>query len=172
MLINGAGGSIGTFGVQLAKLYGAHVTAVDSADKLEMLRALGADRVIDYSEQDFTRLGERYEVIFDVVGKSAYSACLRILEPGGRYLLANPRLHHMIRAPLSSMRTGKKVIIATTGQTSEDLVYLKELIEAGQLVTVIDRSYPLEQMAEAHRYVETGRKKGHVVIGVAQEACP
>jgi NADPH:quinone reductase-like Zn-dependent oxidoreductase len=136
VLINGAGGSIGTFGVQLAKYYGAEVTAVDGSRKLDMLRSIGADRVIDYTQTDFTRSGETYDVIFDVIGKSSYTESMRSLEPNGRYVLAN-------------------------------LLFLKGLVEAGVIRTVIDRTYPLEQMVEAHRYVETGEKLGNLIITIS-----
>jgi NADPH:quinone reductase-like Zn-dependent oxidoreductase len=166
VLINGAGGTIGTFAVQLAKHFGAEVTAVDSTGKLDMLRSIGADRVIDYTREDFTESGETYDVIFDVVGKASFSGCLRSLEARGVYLSANPRLSQMVRRPWISMSSSKKVIIGGTSYRTEDLVFLRELIEAGKMRSVIDRRYPLEQAAEAHRYVETGQKKGHVVITV------
>jgi len=170
VLINGAGGSIGTFGIQLAKHYGAEVTAVDSTGKLEMMRAIGADRVIDYTQEDFTRRGEIYDVIFDVVGKSPYGRSVRMLKENGYYLIANPRIPKMIRGAWTSRRTTKKVILSTSNPTVEDLNELKELAEAGVIKTVIDRRYPLEQTAEAHRYVETGAKKGNVIITVVQNS--
>ncbi len=164
VLINGAGGSIGTFAVQLAKYFGAEVTAVDSTEKLDMLRSIGAEQVIDYTQEDFTKSGETYDVILDVIGKSSFSGSVRSLKQNGRYLLANPGLLHMLRGRWTSMRSSKKVISGAAGQRSEDLIFLKELIEAGKIKSVIDRRYPLEQTAEAHRYVETGHKKGNVVI--------
>jgi NADPH:quinone reductase-like Zn-dependent oxidoreductase len=166
VLINGAGGSIGTFGVQLAKYWGAEVTAVDSASKLEMLRSIGADQVIDYTQEDFTKSGRTYDVIFDVVGKSSYSGSIRSLKENGFYLIANPKLSKMVRGLWTSKRSGKKVISGAASHKAADLIFLKELIEAGKLRTVIDRRYPLEQTAEAHQYVETGHKKGNVVITV------
>jgi NADPH:quinone reductase-like Zn-dependent oxidoreductase len=166
VLINGAGGSIGTFAVQLAKYYGAKVTAVDSTEKLDMLRSIGADQVIDYTQEDFTKSGEIYDVIFDVVGKSSFSGSMRSLKQNGFYLLANPRLSHMVRGAWTSMRSTKKVIMETASGTIADLIFLRELVEAGKIKSVIDRRYPLEQTAEAHRYVETGRKQGNVVITV------
>jgi 2-desacetyl-2-hydroxyethyl bacteriochlorophyllide A dehydrogenase len=169
VLINGAGGSIGTFAVQLARHYGAEVTAVDSTGKLEMLRSIGADHVIDYNREDFTQSGEAYDVIFDVAGKSSYSRSLRSLKPNGRYLLANPRPSHRIRGPWTSAVSGKKVIVGSASYKTEALVFLKELIEAGKIKAVIDRCYPLEQAAEAHRYVETGQKSGNVVITVGND---
>jgi NADPH:quinone reductase-like Zn-dependent oxidoreductase len=167
VLINGAGGSIGTFAVQLAKHFGAEVTAVDSTGKLDMLRSIGADQVIDYTQEDFTRSGETYDVIFDVVGKSSFSRSVRSLKKKGFYLLANPGLSQMVRGLWTSMTSSKKVIFpATSSEGTEDLLFLKKLIEAGKLKSVIDRCYPLEQITEAHRYVETGQKKGNVVITV------
>jgi NADPH:quinone reductase-like Zn-dependent oxidoreductase len=166
ILINGAGGTIGTFAVQLAKYYGAEVTGVDSTEKLNMLRSIGADHVIDYTCEKFTESGERYDVIFDVVGKSSFSSSLRSLKTNGRYLLANPRLSQMVRGRWMSRTSSKKVILGSVDYKTEDLCFLKELIEAGTIRSVIDRCYPLEQVAEAHRYVETGHKMGHVVITI------
>lgn len=167
VLINGAGGSIGTIGVQLAKHFGAEVTAVDSAEKLAMLRAIGADHVIDYTQEDFTKNGQRYDVIFDVVGKSSFSRSLRSLTPNGHYLIGNPSLAKKMRGAWISKRSGKTVVANPAGHRAEDLIFLKELIEAGKLKAVIDRRYPLAETAEAHRYVETGQKAGNVVIAVA-----
>jgi NADPH:quinone reductase-like Zn-dependent oxidoreductase len=166
ILINGAGGSIGTFAVQLAKTIGAEVTAVDSTAKLDMLRSIGADQVVDYTQEDFATRGEVYDVIFDVVGTIPFSPNDRSLSENGTYLTANPRLPQMVRGLWTSMRSNKKVIMKTASGTIADLVFLRELIEAGKIKTVIDRSYPLEQIAEAHRYVETGQKKGNVVVTV------
>lgn len=169
ILINGAAGSIGTYAVQIAKSFGAEVTAVDSTGKLDMLRSIGADHVIDYTRQDFTQNGETYDVIIDVVGKSSFSRSLRSLRQNGRYVLGNPRLPGMIRALWTSMTGSKKVIVALAGYKTEDLAFLKELAEAGKIKSVIDRRFPLEQVADAHRYVETGEKKGHVVIHLIQQ---
>lgn len=169
VLINGAGGSIGTFAVQIARHYGAEVTAVDSSDKLEMLRAIGAGRVIDYTQEDFTKRSEKYDVLFDVVGTGSYSRMIRSLSPHGTYLMVNPRLSGMLRGTWASRTGGRQVIFANAGRSPEDLVFLKELIEAGEIKVVVDRTYPLEQAAEAHRYVETGRKKGNVVLIVRTE---
>jgi NADPH:quinone reductase-like Zn-dependent oxidoreductase len=166
VLINGAGGSIGTFAVQLAKHFGAEVTGVDSGGKLDMLRSIGPDYVIDYAREDFTKNGEAYDVIFDVAGKSPFSRSLRSLKPGGRYLLANPRLSEMIRGRWARLCGGRKVVTGGSKYRTEDLQYLRGLIEAGAIRPVVDRRYPLEQMADAHRYVETGQKKGSVVIVV------
>jgi NADPH:quinone reductase-like Zn-dependent oxidoreductase len=165
ILINGAGGSIGTFAVQLAKYYGAEVTAVDSTGKLDMLRSIGADQVIDYTQEDFTTTGEIYDVIFDVVGKISLLRSDKALKQDGTYLLANPS-SQMVQALWTSMTSSKKVIMETASGTIGDLNFLRGLIEEGKIRTVIDRTYPLEQIAEAHRYVEAGHKKGNVVITV------
>jgi NADPH:quinone reductase-like Zn-dependent oxidoreductase len=166
VLINGAGGSIGTFAIQLARYLGAEVTGVDSTAKLDMLRSIGADQVIDYTQEDFTKSGESYDFILDVVSKSSFSGSIRSLKQNGRYLMANPGLSQMVRGRWTSMISSKKVIFGAAYPKTEDLLFLKELIEAGKITSVIDRRYPLEQTAEAHRYVETGHKKGHVVITV------
>ena len=166
VLIYGAGGTVGTFAVQLAKSFGAEVTAVDSTRKLEMLRSIGADKVIDYTKADFTKSGETYDVIFDVVGKSSFSGCMRSLKEKGFYLLGNPGLSQLVRGLLTSMRSSKKVIGGMASYRTEDLIFLKELIEAGKIRSAIDRRYPLERIAEAHRYVDTGQKEGNVVVTV------
>jgi NADPH:quinone reductase-like Zn-dependent oxidoreductase len=167
VIILGAGGSIGTYAAQLAKYFGAEVTGVDSAIKLETLRSIGADHVIDFTQEAFTRNGESYDVIFDVPGKSSFSECMRSLKQNGRYLMANPGLSHMLRGPWTSKRTGKKVIFGAGTKRTEDLIFLRDLVEAGRMKAVIDRRYPLEQIAEAHRYVDSGQKQGNVVITVA-----
>ena len=168
VLIYGAGGSIGTAAVQLAKYFGAEVTGVDSTEKLDMLRSIGADHVIDYTREDFTKSGQTYDVIFDVVGKSSFSNSTRALKKNGRYLLANPGLSQMIRGRWT-LRSGKKVIVGAASPKAKDLLFLKDLIEAGKIKSVIDRCYPLEKTAEAHRYVESGHKKGNVVITVEHD---
>ncbi len=150
--------------MQLAKYFGAEVTGVDSTGKLDMLRSIGADQVIDYTQEDFTKSGETYDVIFDVVGKSSFSRSVRSLKQNGRYLLANPRLLPMVRGLWTSMISSKKVIFEFASYRTEDLIFLKELIEAGKIKSAIDRRYPLEQVAKAHGYVDKGHKKGNVVI--------
>lgn len=165
LLVNGAGGSIGTMAVQLARTFGAEVTAVDSAPKLDMLRSLGAQRVIDYAQEDFTQSNRTYDVIFDVIGKSPFSRSLRCLNPNGRYILANPGLSHMLRGRWAS-RGGRQVIFGSASHKTEDLILIKDLVEAGHLRPVIDRRYPFDQTAAAHSYVETGQKQGSVVITV------
>lgn len=174
VLINGAGGTIGTFAVQLAKNFGADVTAVDSTEKLDILRSIGADEVVDFTREDFTKRGETYDFVLDVVSKSSFSGSLRSLNQNGCYLIANPRLSQMVRGrwnsiknSLPSLKTGKQVIFGAASPNNEDLNTLKALIEAGSIVSVVDRTYPLEQIPEAHKYVETGRKKGQVVVTVA-----
>lgn len=165
ILINGAGGSIGTFAIQLAKHYGAEVTAVDSTAKLDMLRSIGADHVVDYTKEDFTENGEVYDVIFDVIGKVSFSRSKKSITENGIYLLANP-VSQMVQALWTRMNSSNKVIMETASGTIADLIYLRELIEEGKLITVIDRTYPLEQIVEAHRYVDKGHKKGNVVITI------
>ena len=169
VLINGAAGNIGTFAVQLAKYFGAEVTGVDSTEKLDMLRTVGADQVIDYTQEDFTKNSKTYDVIFDVVGKSSFSRSVRSLKQNGRYILANPRLLPMVRGLWTSMISSKKVIFKFASYRKEDLIFLKELIEAGKIRSVIDRRYPLKQVAEAHSYVEKGQKTGNLVITVQGE---
>ncbi len=168
VLIVGAGGSIGTSAVQLAKHYGAEVAAVDSTGKLETLRSIGADHVIDYTREDFTKNGQTYDVIFDTIGKSPFSGSLRSLKENGAYLNANPGLLGGIRMRWASKRSSKRIIPWTAGYSTQNMLALKELIEAGAIKAVIDRRYPLEQVAEAHRYVDTGQKRGNVVITVVQ----
>ena len=173
VLINGAGGTIGTFAIQLAKYFGAEVTGVESTGKLDMLCSIGADHVFDYTQEDFTKSGETYDFILDVVGKGSFSGCIRSLKQNGSYLIADPGPLQRVRgrwtrmtSSLPGRQTGKKVMFGAAHPKTEDLIFLKELIEAGEIKSVIDRRYPLEQTAEAHRYVETGGKKGHVVINV------
>ncbi|MHC4791133.1 MAG: NAD(P)-dependent alcohol dehydrogenase [Planctomycetota bacterium] len=164
VLIYGASGAVGTYAVQLASYFGAEVTGVCSTTNLELVKSLGADKVIDYTQKDFIKSDETYDVIFDTVGKSSFSRSIRSLKKKGFYLLSNPGLSHMMRGLWASMTSDKKVIGGTASAKTEDLIFLKELIEAGKIKSVIDRRYPLEQTAEAHRYVDQGHKKGNVVI--------
>jgi len=167
VLIYGASGSVGTYAVQLAKIFGAEVTGVCSTANLELVKSLGADKVIDYTKEDFSKSGETYDVIFDTVGKSSFSGSIRSLNQKGVYLLGNVlKLSWYFQGLWISMTSSRKVIPGVAIETSEDLNFLKELIEAGKIKSVIDRRYPLEQTAEAHRYVEKGHKKGNVVITV------
>jgi NADPH:quinone reductase-like Zn-dependent oxidoreductase len=164
VLVNGAGGSFGTFAVQLAKLSGAHVTAVDRGPKLEMLRTIGADRVIDVAEEDFTTGPDTYDVIFDVVRNTPSGRMVRLLTGNGCLLMANPGFLQIVRAKWASRGTAKRVSFAASGPTSDDLAYLRGMVEAGRLRPVIDRRFPLERMADAHRYAEGGQKQGNVVV--------
>ncbi len=167
VLINGASGGIGSAAVQIAKDAGAEVTGVCGTPRSEFVKSLGADHVIDYTQEDFTQNGETYDLIFDILGKSSFSRCKNSLTSNGRYLLASfktKQLWQMLWTSITGSR--KKVICALAPGSTEDLIAVKKLIEAGKLKSVIDRSFPMEQAAEAHRYVETGQKKGHVVITV------
>ncbi len=162
VLIIGASGSIGTFAVQLAKYFGAEVTGVCSAANIEMVKSLGADRVIDYTQGDYTKNGETYDIVFDTVLKTTFKQCKNLLMKRGCYLTAGP----LALRPYYQMTTGKKVIGGGAVLTTEKLEFLIELCESGRLRPVIDRFYPLERTAEAHRYVDQGHKKGNVVINV------
>jgi len=168
VLIYGASGSVGTYAVQLAKYFGAEVTGVCGTANLELVTSLGANKVIDYTEEDFTKNGETYDVIFDAVGKSPFSGCMRSLKKEGIYLQAVAAPALMVRMRWTSMISSKKLIGGTATPETENLIFLKELVEAGKIKPVIDRCFPLEQIVEAHRYVEKGHKKGNVVITVAE----
>ena len=169
VLIYGASGSVGAAAVQLAKYYGAKVTGVCSTANLEWVKSLGTDQVIDYTQEDFTENGKTYDIIFDTVGRCSFSECKGSLSDEGSYLTTVPTPVIMLQALWPAKSGSKKVKFAAAGLRSaskkvKDLVFLTELIEAGKIKAVIDRRYPLEQMAEAHRYVEKGHKKGNVVI--------
>jgi NADPH:quinone reductase-like Zn-dependent oxidoreductase len=167
VLVNGAGGSFGTFAVQLAKALGAHVTAVDSAPKLDMLRTIGADRVVDYTSEDFTDGSETYDVIFDVVRNTPSGRMVRLLTENGCLLMANPGFLQLVRAFWAARGSEKRVVFGASSGTSEDLAHLRGLVETGKVRPVIDRRFPLEQMVEAHRYAETQEKLGNIVVTVA-----
>jgi NADPH:quinone reductase-like Zn-dependent oxidoreductase len=169
VLINGASGSVGTAAVQLAKYFGAEVIGVCSTENLELVKSLGADQVIDYTKEDFTQSGQTYDIIFDAVGKSSFSRCKGSLKQSGSYLTTVPTKMIYPQMIWTSKIGSKKAIIAAAGmrppcEKVKDLVILKELIEAGKIRPVIDRSYRLEQMIEAHAYVDKGHKKGNVAI--------
>jgi NADPH:quinone reductase-like Zn-dependent oxidoreductase len=174
VLINGAGGCIGTYAVQIAKSMEAEVTAVDSAGKLKMLSALGADHVIDYTKEDFGQLVadehiKPFDVIIDIVGKKSFAKCIKALAGNGVCVMGNPRVSGMLRGWINGKRSQQKVIAAIAPYKVEDLNRLKALAERGEIKAVIDKTYPLEKVAEAHRYVETGAKAGNVVIAVKSE---
>jgi NADPH:quinone reductase-like Zn-dependent oxidoreductase len=170
VLVNGASGAIGTFAVQLAKHYGAEVTGVCSTANLDLVQSLGADQVIDYKREDFAKRGETYDVILDAVGKSSYSRSRDALKKGGVYVAALPTMAIILQTLWTSLIGGKKVKFGDAKGSVESLVFLGALAEAGRLKSVIDRHYPLEQIAEAFRYVEKGHKKGNVVITVVPGA--
>jgi NADPH:quinone reductase-like Zn-dependent oxidoreductase len=175
VLIYGASGSVGTFAVQLAKHYGAHVTGVCSTANLELVKSLGADQVVDYTREDFSEAGKIYDAVVDTVGKSGFSRSLKSLKRGGYYVRIgySGRLSSipggMLGGMWASLTGAAKVVSGVARSEPGDQSFLKGLIEAGKLKTVIDRRYPLEQIADAHRYAEAGHKKGHVVIVVEQK---
>lgn len=166
ILINGASGAVGSAGVQLARYYGATVTAVCSGANVEMVRSLGADHVIDYTKTDFANGDQRYDVIFDAVGKRSFPECRRALKPHGIYLTTVPTLGILFHMVWTALRSGQKAQLITAGlrQNRQNLAFLRERFEAGKLRMTIDRRYPLAQIVEAHRYVETERKKGNVIL--------
>ncbi len=166
VLIIGGGGAIGSYGVQLARHLGAEVTAVDSTDKIEMLRSIGANHVIDYTRGPYLTNGPRYDVILDTVYHSSYSQCVKALTEQGVYLMANTGPRRMLLSLLTSWTSRKKLIFQFAGETIEDLQFLAQLIEEGKLKPAIDRTFPLERVAEAHAYVDSGNKKGCVVINI------
>lgn len=166
ILVHGAAGSVGTYAVQLARYFGAHVTAVCGPDSGEMVRSLGADRVIDYTTQDFTATGDTYDVVFDAAMKTSFSQAKAVLERGGVYLTLDWPIRDVLRAAFDR---DAKLVIGMARKNPEDLRFLTKLAEDGALRPVIDRCYPLEQTAEAHRYVEAGHKHGNLVITVDGE---
>ncbi|MFC1893596.1 NAD(P)-dependent alcohol dehydrogenase, partial [Chloroflexota bacterium] len=169
ILINGASGAIGTAAVQLAKYFGAEVTGVCSTTNLELVKSLGADEVIDYTKEDFTKSGQTYDIIWDMFGKSSLSHCKNSLKQRGIYITTAPTPMSLLQMLWTSKFSSKKVkggpsALLPAREKTKDLVFLRELIEAGKIITIVDKSYPLEQIAEAHRYVEKGHKRGNVVI--------
>ena len=167
VLILGASGGIGSAAVQLAKnTYGAVVTGVCGAASCGFVNSIGADKIIDYRQEDFTKNGEQYDLILDVLGKSSFSKCKASLRPNGVYFSVSFKLGKLLQMFWTSIIGGKKVLCALANPVQEDLYFIQELVEAGKFKAVIDKSFPLEQAAEAHRYVESGSKKGNVVITI------
>jgi NADPH:quinone reductase-like Zn-dependent oxidoreductase len=164
VLVNGASGAVGTAAVQLAKHFGAHVTGVCSGGNFELVRSLGADALIDYSKEDFTKNGETYDIIVDTAGTAPFSRSKRSLGKGGRLLQVLGGLPDLLRAPWISLTTDKKVIAGPQSPSPDDVRFLADLAEKGRLKPVIDRRYPFDRIADAHRYVDAGHKKGSVVI--------
>jgi NADPH:quinone reductase-like Zn-dependent oxidoreductase len=166
VLINGASGGIGSIALQLAKHYGAEVTGVCSTPRLATVKALGADKVIDYTKEDFTQNGETYDLIFDVMGKASFSRCKDSLKENGRILYVSFKMKQLFQMLWTSMRSGRKVICSLASESPAALDEARELVEAGKLKVVIDRCYPLELAAEAHRYAEGGKKTGSIILTV------
>jgi NADPH:quinone reductase-like Zn-dependent oxidoreductase len=166
VLINGASGGIGSGVLQLAKHFGAEVTGVCGTLRLGFVESLGADKVIDYTKEDFTQNGETYDLIVDVLGKSSFSQCEDSLKEEGKYVMTSFKMRDFVDMLRTSIGGGKKAICVVLVAKSEDLVLTKELVEAGELKAIIDKSFPLEQTADAHRYLESGQRKGSVVITV------
>jgi NADPH:quinone reductase-like Zn-dependent oxidoreductase len=164
ILINGASGSVGVFAVQLAKFFGANVTAVCSTANIDLVRSLGADSVIDYKVTDFTTGNSQFDVILDTVGNTSFQKCKRVLTKNGRHVFLVQKLTQLLQALATSLRSGKRVICGISSDTQDDLLQIKSLIEACQIRPVVDRTYNLQQIVEAHRYVDTGRKRGAVVM--------
>jgi|GEM_PF-51167 len=164
VLINGASGSIGAAAVQLAKHYGAEVTGVAGGPRLEYVKALGADHVIDYRQADFTQNGETYDLIIDVLGKSTFAQAKNSLTRNGIYLRASFKMRELFQMLMNPLHGGKKVICALAFESPEDLVTIKGLVEAGKYTAIVDRCYPLDQIADAHRYAENGNKRGTIAV--------
>jgi NADPH:quinone reductase-like Zn-dependent oxidoreductase len=167
ILIIGASGSIGSAAVQIAKYhFGAEVTGICNTEGLEYVKALGADKVIDYSKQDFTKNGVTYDLIFDVLGKSSFSACKDNLSDHGMYLVASFKMKQVFEMLWSNLIGGKKIVCALSFETKEDLIYIKELVELGKFKVIIDKTYPLEQLSQGHRYYEEGHRKGSITVSI------
>ena len=166
ILIYGASGSVGTYAVQLAKYFGAEVTGVCSTANIDLVESLGADKVIDYTKEDFAQKGEKYDVILDAVGMASFSGCMGSLKNEGTYLQVVAAPATSIKMRLAGLTSSKILIGGTAIPQTENLIFLKELVENGDIKPVIDKTYPLEQIVEAHRYVDQGHKKGNVVINV------
>jgi NADPH:quinone reductase-like Zn-dependent oxidoreductase len=171
ILINGASGGIGSAAVQLAKRqFGAEVTGVCSTSKMEYVRSLGADHVVDYTREDFTQRGERYDVVLDILGVAAFAQVKAALTETGRFVLASFKTRHLLQMLRTTRSRGKKVICAMASESADDLQTVRELVEAGVIKTFTDKRYPLDQAAEAHRYVESGGKRGSVVITIKEQS--
>ena len=166
VLIYGASGSIGTAAVQIAKHYGAEVTAVCSGRNHDLVQSLGADKVIDYTKEDYRQGGETYDIILDTVGKSPFQSCKQVLKSGGQYLAPQGGMREMVQMMRTSLLGNKKVKAGVSSEDKADLAVIKEMLEAGALKPVIDRCYPLEEIVEAHRYADTRRKRGNIAIQV------
>ncbi len=164
VLINGASGSIGSYALQLARYFGAEVTGVCSTPRVALVKALGADHVIDYKKEDFTRNGKTYDLIFDIMRKTSFAQVRNSLRDEGRYLLASFKMRQVFQMLRTSIAGRKKVICALSSEKPEDLVFIRELIEAGKIKSIVDQCFPLEQAATAHRYYEQGNPNGSVVI--------
>jgi 2-desacetyl-2-hydroxyethyl bacteriochlorophyllide A dehydrogenase len=164
VLINGASGGVGTFAVQIAKVLGAEVTAVCGTRNLEMVKSLGADRLIDYKQQDFTKDTTKYEIIFDVVGNSSLSKCKKVLQSNGIYITTQPYPGNFLQSFLTRLLPGQKYKVVLLQSKGSDLAYLKQQIETGKIRAIVDRTYPLSEVAAAHSYSETGRAVGKIVI--------
>ena len=170
VLVNGAGGVIGGYGVQIAQMLGAEVTGVDAGHKEAFVRSMGAGDFVDYRAHDITRLGRRFDVIFDMVPRRRLRPMLDLLEPGGRYAHGNPRLSTLVRASLTSRRSGKRIIVKTAPETRAVLRELAELVDAGELRSIVDRVLPMEEAVEAHRLVDTEQRTGAIVLAVGERA--
>jgi NADPH:quinone reductase-like Zn-dependent oxidoreductase len=169
VLINGASGSIGSATVQLAKYFGAEVTGVCSTPRMDYVKALGADHIIDYTQQDFTQNGETYDVIFDVLGRGSFNKAKNSLKPQGRYVYASFKMKQVFQMLWTSIRGDKRVLCILSGDSQKDLIEIKKLIETGKFKAMVDRSYPLDKTAEAHWYVEKGSKRAGVAITVVPQ---
>ncbi|NEU72730.1 NAD(P)-dependent alcohol dehydrogenase [Hassallia byssoidea VB512170] len=166
VLINGASGGVGVFAVQLAKIFGAEVTAVCSSKNFDLVKSLGADRLIDYKQQNFTQDAARYDIIFDAVAKESFSSCKEVLKPNGIYITTLPSPDTFVQGALTALIPGKKAKFILLNSNTEDFTYLKDLVEAGKMRTVIDRTFPLNELAAAHTYSESGRTVGKIAIAI------
>ena len=166
VLIYGASGAVGTAAVQLAKYFGAEVTAVCSTANVALVKSIGANHVMDYTQTDFATSGEVYDVVFETVGKAPFSSAIQVLKPNGTLLLASAWPADMLKGLWTSMTSSKKVVAGGIVETAEDMAFLAQLMETGKLKSVIDKTYPIAQIADAHRYVDGGHKKGNVVVRV------